>query len=63
VDFPEAARMFALEYAKASTPKDFLAAYTKAVRGNRSTIIEVTTSRQDNVILHKDLQQKMLRAI
>jgi len=57
VDFPEAARMFALEYAKAATPKDFLTAYSKAVRGRNSTIIEVSSDRVENVKVHKLLQQ------
>ncbi len=57
VDFIGAARMFALEYAKASTPKDFLAVYTKAVRGRNSTIIEVSSDRAENIKVHKLLQQ------
>lgn len=57
LNFKSAAELFGLHYAKPGGKREFVAAYERAVKENRSTIIEVTTSRSENVAVHQALQK------
>jgi 2-succinyl-5-enolpyruvyl-6-hydroxy-3-cyclohexene-1-carboxylate synthase len=55
-----AAAMFELEYRKPMDVKQFKKMYTDALKSQTSTIIEVMTSRGENLKLHKNLQSSIL---
>ncbi|MBF0570000.1 MAG: 2-succinyl-5-enolpyruvyl-6-hydroxy-3-cyclohexene-1-carboxylic-acid synthase [Candidatus Omnitrophica bacterium] len=62
LSFKDAARMFGLRYARPRTTAEFLRSYQQAASGDRHTLIEVVTNRQDNLQLHQDWQES-LRAL
>lgn len=57
--FEYAARMFDIDYAQPTSLTAFGDAYRNAVADNRSTLIEVVTSRDENVRTHRELQQRI----
>ncbi|MBI3602700.1 MAG: 2-succinyl-5-enolpyruvyl-6-hydroxy-3-cyclohexene-1-carboxylic-acid synthase [Candidatus Omnitrophica bacterium] len=57
--FANAAAMFELNYVQPMDTKYFTKVYTQALKSPTSTVIEVVTSRQENVKIHKLLQQKL----
>ena len=57
--FANAASMFELQYAQPQSVKEFTKAYTQALKRNTSTIIEVVTSRTENLKVHKALQESI----
>ncbi len=61
--FANAASMFELNYAQPQSPESFTKAYAQALSSDTSSIIEVMTSRKDNAIFHKALQEQLVRAI
>jgi len=62
-DFAKAAELFGIKYQRPTTPKNFLSSYHTAVKSQESTLIEVTTVRDDNLRYHKHLQAELIRAI
>ncbi len=54
--FEDAAAMFGLRYEKPGTAADFLETYRAACSRGTSTLIEVTTDREENLALHRELQ-------
>ncbi len=61
--FANAAAMFELNYAQPQDDAQFTAAYAQAQKSRTSTIIEVITSRDENVRLHQGLQAQLARSI
>lgn len=61
--FEQAAGMFGLSYAKPATGKAFVGAYQDALKSSRSTIIEVATDRNENIKIHKALQEKITHVV
>ncbi len=59
VRFKAAAEMFAIDYAAPETHCEFVRAYRTAGKASNSTLIEVTTNRQENYRLHRTLQQNI----
>jgi 2-succinyl-5-enolpyruvyl-6-hydroxy-3-cyclohexene-1-carboxylate synthase len=59
VRFKAAAEMFAIDYAAPETHCEFVRAYRTAGKASKSTLIEVTTNRQENYRLHRTLQQNI----
>jgi 2-succinyl-5-enolpyruvyl-6-hydroxy-3-cyclohexene-1-carboxylate synthase len=57
VCFKGAAEMFSIGYAAPKTHCEFIQAYRTASKAACSTLIEVTTDRQENHRLHRALQQ------
>lgn len=57
--FQKAAEMFSLEYHQPSDMGDFRSVYEKALKTNKSTLIEVKSDRYDNHCLHRDIFQKI----
>jgi len=55
VGFESAARMFGLAYKQPRTAAEFIGAYKTACAHDGSTLIEVTTNREENVRLHQEL--------
>ncbi|HWR01434.1 MAG TPA: 2-succinyl-5-enolpyruvyl-6-hydroxy-3-cyclohexene-1-carboxylic-acid synthase [Chlorobaculum sp.] len=55
-----AARTFGLDYAHPKTNSEFTDLYSKALAGTRSIVIEIEGTRQDNLLLHRTLQSKMI---
>lgn len=63
LEFPGAARMFGLEYESPHTMKDFREVFKAALNSGKSYIIEVRTSRRENLNLHERLQEKIKTAL
>ena len=61
--FEAAARMFDINYRKPQTLTEFKEVYQKALGSNHSTLIEVQTDREQNVLLHKKLQKKIIEML
>jgi len=61
--FENAARMFGLSYACPDSAKAFTQVYKKATGSSLSTIIEVKTDRDENIKIHKLLQDKIRQRI
>ena len=61
--FANAAAMFELNYSQPMDDKSFIRAYTQALNTKTSTIIEVITSRAENVKLHRLLQEHISSAV
>lgn len=55
--FANAAAMFELNYHQPYEAKGFAKAYTQAFKSRTSTIIEVVTSREENLKVHRELQR------
>ncbi len=56
-----AASMFELNYSQPMDVRHFKKAYTQALKTQTSTIIEVITNREENLKIHKQIQQKIER--
>lgn len=54
--FANAAAMFELNYAQPQSVKEFAKAYQAAIKSSTSSIIEVMTSREENLKVHQMLQ-------
>jgi 2-succinyl-5-enolpyruvyl-6-hydroxy-3-cyclohexene-1-carboxylate synthase len=63
VSFEHAARMFDLHYHKPTTMAEFSDVYQLALAGDRSTLIEVATDRQENYALHAALREQITAAL
>lgn len=63
LSFKAAAEMFGLAYRHVSTQGDLTEAYSNAIRGERSAILEVTTDREENVKLHRRLERAVAEAV
>lgn len=61
--FEHAAKLFELNYHKPKTKTEFVEAYTKSAKAKVSTIIEIESSRENNVKVHQSLQKKIAIAI
>jgi 2-succinyl-5-enolpyruvyl-6-hydroxy-3-cyclohexene-1-carboxylate synthase len=55
-----AAETFGLGYANPSTNRDFSECLAEAMKAGRSTLIEVTTSRSENLRLHQSLKSAIV---
>ena len=62
VGFEPAAKMFALGYEHPGTTEEFVEAYGSACARDSSTLIEVTTDREDNVALHRRILEEVEKA-
>jgi 2-succinyl-5-enolpyruvyl-6-hydroxy-3-cyclohexene-1-carboxylate synthase len=61
MNFKDAASMFGLDYACPDSLPDFSGAYTSAIEGNASTIIEVRSQRDKNTAAHESLQSALMK--
>ncbi len=61
--FANAAAMFELNYAQPQDDKQFAKAYIQAQKSQTSTIIEIITSREENVKVHKNLQAQLITSL
>lgn len=61
--FQKAAEMFGLSYANPGDQKSFIQAYKKASSVRKSTLIEVSTDRQENVKFHNRIVREILTEI
>jgi 2-succinyl-5-enolpyruvyl-6-hydroxy-3-cyclohexene-1-carboxylate synthase len=59
VGFEPAAKMFGLAYEHPGTMEDFVEAYASACARGSSTLIEIETDREENVVLHRRLLQEV----
>ncbi len=59
LEFSAAARMFGLDYHTPGSLQEFETAYKRALESTGSTILEIKTSREENYMLHKNLQDKI----
>lgn len=59
-DFQFAANMFDINYTHPSTMTDFRQEYETALDAASSTIIEVTTDRDENLAFHRTLEQNVI---
>lgn len=58
-----AADLFGLEYHLAGSLQDFREIYRRAVKEQKSAVIEIRTDRNENLMLHKELQAKIKEAL
>jgi 2-succinyl-5-enolpyruvyl-6-hydroxy-3-cyclohexene-1-carboxylate synthase len=61
--FEQAAGMYGLAYYHPKTQREFLACYQDAVESGNSAIVEVTTDRKENQVLHRKLVRDMQGAL
>lgn len=61
--FQQAAHLFGLDYYHPETIDEFIAAYQQAITQHQSAVLEVTTDRHDNLVLHQALQQAIQTAL
>ncbi len=61
--FESAAAMFGLHYAQPSTTEECLEEYRTAHGRSGPTLIEVRTDREENLALHRELQQRVADAL
>jgi len=61
--FENAAPLFGLEYSIPPTASAFIDAYCGATKGGRHRLIEVQTHREENLRLHRALQQAIMQRI
>jgi 2-succinyl-5-enolpyruvyl-6-hydroxy-3-cyclohexene-1-carboxylate synthase len=61
--FEHAAKLFELNYHKPKTKTEFIDVYIKSAKAKHSTIIEIESSRENNVKVHQNLQKKIAVAI
>lgn len=61
--FENAAKMFGIEYAQPTSAKDFESAYRTACACNGATLIEVRTNREENVRIHREIQDAVRKAV
>lgn len=58
--FEQASHMFGLNYAQPRTPEELIAAYTMTFVRKKSTVIEISIDRNDNVRIHQELQKHIV---
>ncbi|NTU53389.1 MAG: 2-succinyl-5-enolpyruvyl-6-hydroxy-3-cyclohexene-1-carboxylic-acid synthase [Chlorobiaceae bacterium] len=58
-DVESAARTFGLGYACPETNRNFSALYTEALKQRKSLVIEIRSNRQENLLLHRTLQERL----
>jgi 2-succinyl-5-enolpyruvyl-6-hydroxy-3-cyclohexene-1-carboxylate synthase len=58
-----AASMFELNYSQPMDAKHFKKVYTQALKAHTSTIIEVITNREENLKVHRLLQEAINESI
>ena len=63
LDFAQAAALYGLDHELASDVSGFRAALERALAGERSSIVEVRTSRERNVELHREVWAAVSEAI
>jgi 2-succinyl-5-enolpyruvyl-6-hydroxy-3-cyclohexene-1-carboxylate synthase len=61
--FEHVARLFGCEYEQARDSEAVRAAIARATAGNVTTIIEVRTDREQNLALHRRIQEAVLQAL
>ncbi len=59
LSFEKAAEMFAIQYFHPETLTSFRDVLRKAKSSGKSIVIEVKTNRQENMRMHRDIQQKI----
>jgi len=57
--FEHAAKMFGIDYRRIGEMKDFTETYRKAISGNRSVILELTTNRQQNIETRQQVKDQI----
>jgi 2-succinyl-5-enolpyruvyl-6-hydroxy-3-cyclohexene-1-carboxylate synthase len=58
-NFSRAAEMFDINYYQPVTKGEFLQTYQSCISGNKSSLIEIITNRDENFKLHQDIQLKI----
>ncbi|MEW5993413.1 MAG: 2-succinyl-5-enolpyruvyl-6-hydroxy-3-cyclohexene-1-carboxylic-acid synthase [Candidatus Zixiibacteriota bacterium] len=61
--FENAAALFGLNYHQPKSRTQFESVFSTAQKGAKSTLIEVRTDREENVRIHRDLEQRIIDAI
>jgi 2-succinyl-5-enolpyruvyl-6-hydroxy-3-cyclohexene-1-carboxylate synthase len=63
VTFEHAAHLFGLDYHRPETMSAFSSVYSSAAKGNEPTLIEIQTSREANVSLHREIDDRIAAAL
>ncbi len=63
LDFEHAAKMYGLPYYRSATNGEFARMYAAALGRNGASVIEVRTDRKRNVVVHKELGEKIRAAL
>jgi 2-succinyl-5-enolpyruvyl-6-hydroxy-3-cyclohexene-1-carboxylate synthase len=63
LSFSHSATMFGIEYSHAAGTSDLEQLYQKALQSPRSGLIEITTDREENVRLHRGIEEAAAKAL
>lgn len=63
MNFSQAAVMFGLPYKNPSTPEELVQAYRLAIESGKSALIEINTSRMENLKEHRRIQHRLMRKV
>lgn len=61
--FENAAKMFGIEYVQPTNGAELNAAYLAACQRNGATLIEVRTNREENLRIHREIQDAVRKAV
>ena len=61
--FDHAAQMFNIDYYHPQSLEEFINCYQEATNSQYSTIIEVTTNREENLLINQKIQQKIISVL
>ncbi|MBI4558952.1 MAG: 2-succinyl-5-enolpyruvyl-6-hydroxy-3-cyclohexene-1-carboxylic-acid synthase [Candidatus Hydrogenedentes bacterium] len=61
--FEHAAGLFGLEYFRPKTPDAFISTYQHCSNGGEASVIEVVTNRDENLRVHRELQEAVRTAL
>ena len=63
LDFKRVAELFDVRYAQPETPDGFRQCYMEALKSGKSSLIEVCTRREDNVVLMNSMEQFIKKSV
>ncbi len=59
INFRQAAGLFAMDYANPKTNEELTKIYNEYIQNRKSIFLEIRTNRQENIELHKEIQNKI----
>ena len=59
MNFKQAAGLFELDYVNPKTNGELIGIYKEYLQNKKSLFLEIVTNRQENIELHKEIQNKI----
>jgi 2-succinyl-5-enolpyruvyl-6-hydroxy-3-cyclohexene-1-carboxylate synthase len=63
LDFAHATALYGCAFERAAEPDGFRSALDRALGADRTTIVEVRTDREDNVVVHRRIWEAVARSV